>query len=107
MFTVEQLRGTRPYMQMKEYIEEEYQHLNQRQRAGRLSSLVKKYMKNVEREVDWDVVPDDIDGSFTWALTPEGHQFWKDINDFPGLPRKPVKGKGKPAQQPKKKVGWW
>lgn len=112
MITAKQLKDTYPHRQMRAYIEDEYAHMTPQGQAAKLGGLVKKFLKNFELQAgvwvrpDPEIVPRDIDEAFTWADTPEGHEFWRHINSFMPVEiveaPKPAKGKA-----PKKRVGWW
>lgn len=117
MITAKMLRDTYPHRQMRAYIDDIHRDLTVAQRAAKLGALVSKYIKNCN-EIGWvkGAVAEDIDGSFTWRETPEGHDFWSTINNYwPPRAVQPVKleaevkpeKKAVPKPEKKPKVGWW
>lgn len=115
MITAKMLRDTYPHRQMRAYIDNIHRDLTVGQRAAKLGALVSKYIKNCNR-IGKEHVAADIDESFVWITTPEGHNFWATINDYrPARVIQPVKleaevkpeKKAVPKPEKKPKVGWW
>lgn len=130
MITAKQLNGTYPHRQMRMYIEDKYPDANAYTRGAHLAALVRKFLLNFQKnphggagweEFGVEEVPRNIDEAFVWGDTPEGHNFWRDINEFdPHLgiffqevgPAEPVAKKVKikvvaPEAPLKKQIGWW
>ena len=112
MVTAKELLGTYPHQQMRAYLKGKFPQDTPKQHGARLSALVKKWLHNYHNELNgwWRLlddngVPRDIDNSFTWGGTPEGHEFWANIHRLE-LPR-PMPMAKKVKDKPRKKVGWW
>lgn len=81
MIDIKMLKGTGPYNQMKRYIEEEHAALSPQQRAGKFTALLKCYVSNCNLlHPKRQVVVGDIIDSFAWFRTPEGRDFWQEID---------------------------
>lgn len=115
MINAKQVYGTYPHVQMRWHIEQLMGGEPAAKKAQALGRLVTKYIRNCnEQEEDRDHVAADIDQSFTWEDTPEGHNFWSTINrrDVPQVfldqwLKQPRAKKEIPKAAPKKRVGWW
>lgn len=133
MITAKQLNGTHPHQQMRLYIDTIYPDKGAADKAGYLSSLVKKFLFNFENDPhgglgagpgDPDILPDNITNAFIWGDTPEGHEFWLRVSrmepvnpvqdnnpwvEWDAAPKvKKAKGKAAaPKAPPKKQIGWW
>lgn len=131
MITAKQLNGTYPHRQMRMYIEDKYPDANAYTRGAHLAALVKKFLFNFQNNphggAGWvqagiDDVPENIDQAFVWEDTPEGHNFWRDVQGFAppadiildgaapfeGLFGKKAKLKVAAPKAPlKKQIGWW
>lgn len=126
MIKVADIRNTVAYKQLRAW--------NNRVNDGNpwsMGALVKKYLVNIndQKPVHWK--PDDhvdIDISFIWDMTPEGHHFWSRIQNveieeavidrpapapraaglaFAGEAVRPEAKKPKAKEEPKKVLGWW
>lgn len=114
MITAKQLYNTYPHRQMRGYIEQEYPQLTRMERGQKLAALTRKFLRNCG---ELEEVPRNIADAFAWRATPEGHDFWGDINNVILRPdpvdlhliapvARMVKAKPAPVVA-KKKVGWW
>lgn len=136
MITAKQLYDTYPHQQMRMYVQATHPALNAKQQAPILGALVKKFLFNFNNDphggdgwnggVPLDLlneVPGNVYSAFVWADTPEGLDFWAEINRYrPGFPlpprpmrldeddpvAEPAALAAKPVKKPaKKRVGWW
>lgn len=112
MINAKQVFGTYPHVQMRWYVEQTV--ADEARRPYELSQLVKKYVNNCNEQNGDDEVQFDIDASFIWDDTPEGHGFWQGISahvpeHFKDQWLKRPKVKKQPAAKPvkPKRVGWW
>lgn len=125
MFTAKQLKDTYPHKQMRMHIEATVADAAKRPAA--LGQLVKKFMANCMAQRGHFGVPDDVDEAFIWGGTPEGHDFWRavqqhkpralgvahpaadiDVAQVQAQPKVFAKKEAKkPEPAPKQQVGWW
>lgn len=111
MINAKQVFGTYPHVQMRWYIARTV--ADEARRPYELGQLVKKYVYNCNEQNEDDEVKVDIDSSFIWDDTPEGHAFWSVISQhvpehFKDMWLKEPRAK-KPIAKPikPKRVGWW
>lgn len=102
MITLQMMKGTGPYNQMQRYIADVHEDLTPQQRAGKFTALLKCFVLNQNncQPARQEVVF--LRGSFVWAKTPEGYEFWDKINTYPEKPmEKQPRVKHIVAEQPK------
>lgn len=117
MINAKQVYGTYPHVQMRFHIGQLMGNESAGKKAAALGRLVGKYIYNCnDQEEERDYVENNIDASFTWDDTPEGHDFWSEVHrhkipaEFEDAWLKRVVPRRAKVIKPavlKKRVGWW
>lgn len=111
MMDIKWLRTTPAHGQLRSYVDGVFGHLNAQQKGIELARLSKQVLKNINnQDLDHELAdPEDVDicACFTWADSPEGHNFWANIDTYKPAPKKVAKVKKVAEVKPKKPVGWW
>lgn len=118
MLTVKDIRHTRAYQQLKDFINLNVQ--NVKRRPYELGVLTKRYLHGLNNGGRLEVSKHmDVCDSFTWAETPEKHEFWEFVHHNARLlnlhPCPVGDGEAKAVAKklvpkvpaPAKRLGWW